>query len=333
MKPHIAIVLFIALAFASIPQQSDAATPVARWEFENNYNDLVGGYHLVQRGTVPFVSGQCNTAVEFDGGIVTNTPPSSPPIDALDATNAPNPTNFNSGFSVMGWMRHNQPANGGGSHSSGVIIAQTGWLTINDRGWDVSVSHDGTLSISPRDGPSYSNSATTTTAIPTNQWTHFAVTWNGASANGFAFYINGVLVGHTIISSGGVFSGFPDMQIPLFLGATPPGAPVGAIEHGYVGQLDDISLWTGALTPSEVQADYLASSCPPNLSIRVSAVELCWNTAPNLVYQLQYRTNLDNPWLPLGGLLSGDGSRFCTNDMVLDGQPQRFYQLSVTNAP
>ena len=71
------------------------------------------------------------------------------------------------------------------------------------------------------------------------------------------------------------------------------------------------------------------------LDIRVSQVELCWQTASNAWYQLQYRSTLTtNQWTPLGGMwITGNGTRYCTNDTVLVGQPQRFYQVAVTNSP
>ena len=73
---------------------------------------------------------------------------------------------------------------------------------------------------------------------------------------------------------------------------------------------------------------------PTALSIRVSQVELCWDTLTNNWYQLQYRENLStNGWLSLGSPILGTGATFCTNDAILVGQPKRFYQLSITNAP
>lgn len=73
---------------------------------------------------------------------------------------------------------------------------------------------------------------------------------------------------------------------------------------------------------------------PPRLNIRVSQVELCWDTASNDVYQLQYRSTLTtNAWLPFGSAIVGNGSRFYTNDTLLLGQPQKFYRLQITNAP
>lgn len=69
------------------------------------------------------------------------------------------------------------------------------------------------------------------------------------------------------------------------------------------------------------------------IDIRTSQVELCWNTTSNSWYQLQYRSALTtNLWTPLSGWIAGDGTRYCTNDAVLVSQPQRFYQLSITNS-
>ncbi|MFN0067693.1 MAG: hypothetical protein ACKVYV_08665 [Limisphaerales bacterium] len=70
------------------------------------------------------------------------------------------------------------------------------------------------------------------------------------------------------------------------------------------------------------------------LSIRASQVELCWDTATNYIYQLQYLEDMStNGWLSFGSPMLGTGTRFCTNDSILVGQPRRFYQLLITNAP
>jgi hypothetical protein len=79
---------------------------------------------------------------------------------------------------------------------------------------------------------------------------------------------------------------------------------------------------------------YAGGLPPPRLSIRVSQIELCWDSISNTVYQLHYRSSLTtNVWLPLGGTFLGDGSRLCTNDAILSGEPQKYYRLFITNAP
>jgi hypothetical protein len=73
----------------------------------------------------------------------------------------------------------------------------------------------------------------------------------------------------------------------------------------------------------------------PTLGIRVSEVELCWDTVTNGIYQLQYRSTLTtNEWVPFHpDFIRGDGSMICTNDTVIVGQPQRYYRVVATNAP
>ncbi len=78
-----------------------------------------------------------------------------------------------------------------------------------------------------------------------------------------------------------------------------------------------------------------AGECGTTVSIRVSQVELCWDTLTNNWYQLQYESALTtNPWVPfMTNWIAGDGNRFCTNDAVLGDQVKRFYRVAVTNAP
>ena len=255
--------ILIAIAIASLAQVANAGL-IQRWNFENNFNDSVASYNLTPRGSPSFVPSQSSTGVAFDGGIVTA--PAATPLDALDlsAAAAPNPTIFNSGFSITGWMRHHQSAQGAGPYSSGTIISQSGWSpAVNDRGWSLSMSSDGTLSMALRDSLDNRNYSVGIPSVLEDVWTHFAVTWDGSSADGFAYYLDGSVVGHT---SGqvGTFGGFPNLPIGETLGATPLGAPNGAIEHGFVGALDDISVWTGALTAAEIQADYFAAVPEPS---------------------------------------------------------------------
>ncbi len=241
--------------FACMGMQSQAGTLIALWDFENNYNDSVSSHDLTERGSVPFVASISGVGVAFDGGIAIA--PSPIPIDALDLAgiSAPDPANFNAqGMSLMGWLRHSQSAQGNGPNSSGTIIAQSGWA-IAERGWALNMTSDGFLNLSLRDSTDQRNVANTTISIPEDEWTHIAVTWDGSSADGFTFYVNGNIVGHTSLQVG-AFGGFPNGPIQMTLGATPLGAPGGVTEHGFIGELDHVSVWLGVLTPAEVEADY-----------------------------------------------------------------------------
>jgi hypothetical protein len=74
---------------------------------------------------------------------------------------------------------------------------------------------------------------------------------------------------------------------------------------------------------------------PPAVSVRVSQLELCWETEPTNWYQLQYESTLTaNQWVPFfTNWVVGDGNRFCTNDTLLRDSVQRFYRVAMTNSP
>jgi len=71
------------------------------------------------------------------------------------------------------------------------------------------------------------------------------------------------------------------------------------------------------------------------LRIRVSQVELSWDSETNINYMVEYRSSLTGgSWLPLGtDCVPGDGSVKCVYDSVLVGEPQRFYRLATNCVP
>jgi len=66
----------------------------------------------------------------------------------------------------------------------------------------------------------------------------------------------------------------------------------------------------------------------PALTIRVSQVELCWNSRSNRTYQIQYRSTLTtNAWTNLGTPVQGSGSSNCITDVIVPGEPRKFYRV------
>jgi hypothetical protein len=114
-----------------------------------------------------------------------------------------------------------------------------------------------------------------------------------------------------------------------YFGVISVAAPFSAVE------LHNIGSWT----PDGIVLDDLTVALPehviarPSLCIRVSQVELCWDTVTNAAYQLQYRSDLTtNVWVPFStGYFQGTGGIVCTNDTVFPGEPQRYYQVVGTN--
>ena len=63
-------------------------------------------------------------------------------------------------------------------------------------------------------------------------------------------------------------------------------------------------------------------------AIRVSQVEICWNSVTNATYEVQYRSELTtNIWTPLKQCVSGSASNTCVQDAVPTGAPQKFYRV------
>ncbi|SRR6266542_511665 len=80
--------------------------------------------------------------------------------------------------------------------------------------------------------------------------------------------------------------------------------------------------------PEEFQHTNVVAVLMPTATIRVSEAEVCWNTASNRTYQVQYRSTLTaNPWVDLGSPVAGNGLIQCVPDKVPLGQPQRYYRV------
>ena len=66
----------------------------------------------------------------------------------------------------------------------------------------------------------------------------------------------------------------------------------------------------------------------PQLSIRVSQVEICWDASTNTTYQLQLRSALSSGvWNDLGATIAGTGQANCVMEKVFPSDPQRFYRM------
>jgi hypothetical protein len=82
--------------------------------------------------------------------------------------------------------------------------------------------------------------------------------------------------------------------------------------------------------PETFQHTNVVAALMPVAGIRVSEVEICWNAASNLTYQVQYRTALDpGTWIALGSTITGNGAVQCVADKVPADRTQRFYRVLI----
>jgi hypothetical protein len=124
-----------------------------------------------------------------------------------------------------------------------------------------------------------------------------------------------------------------DLQISSGSGAPLRWDNLGTADHPTTRLLSDFSSATaptGDFGNSPVWQFTFAA--PVLATIRVSQVEVCWNSQSNLTYQVQYRSDLTtNLWTSLVDCIRSTNSTSCINDPIVSGQPQRFYRVVMTN--
>jgi hypothetical protein len=89
--------------------------------------------------------------------------------------------------------------------------------------------------------------------VPINQWTHFAVSYDGTNAT---LYVNGALdkgtsqtaTGVSLAAAGGTW------RIGDIVGTTAPGQP-------FVGMIDEVKVWNTARTASQIVSDMTGELC------------------------------------------------------------------------
>jgi Concanavalin A-like lectin/glucanases superfamily len=163
----------------------------------------------------------------------------------------------------------------------------------------ISIQPTGQLTVSmwyTTSTPVYCDSGTN--LVPLNTWTHVALSWGSA---GLRLYINGALVGTN--SNTGFFADWFGKD-SLFV-------------SGKGIQIDELRI--SRIQRTNFNVPY------PTASIRVSQVEVCWNSVSNLLYQVQYRSDLTtNQWANFGPPVAGTGYD-CVTDAV--SAETRFYRV------
>jgi len=80
--------------------------------------------------------------------------------------------------------------------------------------------------------------------------------------------------------------------------------------------------------PTEFTHTNVVAKLMPVAAARVSEMEICWTTATNRSYQIQYRSALTtNSWVNLGEPVAGTGAALCVPDKLPADQPQRYYRV------
>lgn len=150
-----------------------AAALVAKYPFDGNPLDISGnGNNGVVTGTATYVGGKVGSAISLDGA----SNYVSLPAGMMDFTN----------FTVAAWVNWNGGAAWQRIFDFGNGTGQYMFLTPN--------SGSGTLRFAVTTNGNGAEQRVETSEMPTNQWVHVAVTYNGSVGN---LYTNGVLAAST----------------------------------------------------------------------------------------------------------------------------------------
>jgi len=298
------------LAQASSGCVAKPAGLISWWRAEGDSSDSIGTNHGTNYGAVAFAPGKVGQAFVFDGA---------------SHVRVPDVANLNFGetspITVELWAYRTGTASI--MHFMGKRV-ECGADTFN---YQMAFNEN-----NPGEGLSFGGGASspghavlTGLDMPMTNWVYLVGTFDGST---FRFYTNGVLAASEAGTLGPTSSASLTIGGSGYEGACMP----------FYGLIDEVAIYNRALSDAEILAIYNAGSdgkCAQDdilATIRVSQIEICWNSATNARYQVQYRSDLTtNAWTPLIQCVPGSVSNTCVQDAVLVGQPQRFYRVVLTN--
>jgi hypothetical protein len=213
--------------------QPPLAGMVAWWPAENSADDVIGNHNGTTPYGIAYAPGKSGQAFDFEASNSRVFVPDSPDFV---------PTN---GFTFEGWFYARQTLDS--------YIGMRG----DDRGgfdaWVVRRLSDGQLSFEMDGLPS--ESVVIETPVQNNQWCHFAATFDSATSE-MKLYINGALAANADI---------PFQPIGAYDPGWDPGIGIGnqsgtINRTSFDGLIDDVALYSRALSPLEIQAIYNAGA-------------------------------------------------------------------------
>jgi len=210
---------------------------VGWWPGEGNATDIAGGVNGTVQGGVGFAAGKVGQAFNFDG--------IASYIRIADTTNL----RFTNALTIEAWI---YPTSVGTWHN---IVSKWNFLDPLQTAYTTVVVPDGRIALGVCASGDQSVTPVVNTVstnyVRTNQWTHFAATYDGSALR---MYINGVCEDQVAYSQG-IFPG----NEALAIGAA--GAVAGGqVVSPFAGLIDEPAVYNRALSASEIAALYNTGS-------------------------------------------------------------------------
>jgi hypothetical protein len=248
MKKIIAVFAVVFMAVVSVYPQGCNPAPaglVAWWQAEGNANDSIGGNNGTPTGGITYTDGEVGQAFDFDGtGYIPV--PASPSLDV--GANG-------SGITIECWIK---PA----ANVNAPVIE---WDSAASDGLQLWVANNNTLLFANiEDTSGNPHTISFPYIFDTNNFQHVAVTYDKGSGL-VALYLNGTAVATNNFGSITPQTSYPAYQLNI---GRRTGQPVG-LNDTYGGLIDELSVYSRALSSSEIAAIYGAGSsgkCPSQTS-------------------------------------------------------------------
>jgi len=279
---------------------------ISWWTADGTANDRVGTNNGTLNNAVTFVAGIVGQAFSFDG------------VDSYVSVPDNSAWAFGTNsFTIELWADSASAANnqamlaydaGGGLLNKWILWLNNNNLQLHINGPGIGANYITSSSFIRND----------------NQWYHYALIRQGTT---FTFFVNG-----SVLSSVSSTLSIPDAAAPL---------TIGKAEGGFYfdGWLDEIRIYSRALTPSEIQAIYTAGTngmCPPTPLMftgspsysKSNGAILSASLRSGQSYRLQANTNLASTnWIALTNFIAGTAPAFDYTNKAATNIPQQFYRI------
>lgn len=261
------------------------------FRFENNLKDEFSSLTGSGFGSTAFEDGKFGRGMVFDG---------RSRVEISD-----DPRLRVQEFTIESWIRR-ESSSVAGPNSYGIGIIFTGSVG----GYSLYLTKEGNLSMSHVGFATVYSSG----QVRNTDWHHVAVTKTGTSVR---FFIDGNPAGEGQFGAMFSFSG------PFGIGALV--APVNGETHPFLGDLDELAIYSRALTPQEIKDVY--NSGQLILTAEVSEVLLKWNSKVGETYQLQGTSTLaPGQWFDVGLAIQGTGGELVVVDRDVRNE-KRLYRV------
>jgi Concanavalin A-like lectin/glucanases superfamily/Subtilase family len=170
------------------------------------------------------------------------------------------------------------------------------------------------------DGLQSSGDITGGTTVADGQWHHLVGVYDGVGSE--QLYVDGLAVASTNGATGPISGNDGDVWIG--------GAPDHGTLHLFVGKVDEVAIFTNALSSAQVRQLFTSAAPLARLTSVTQTngvIAFAWSALSGQNYQVQYKTNLaQTDWMNLGAPLTATNATTTASDAI-GPEPQRYYRV------